>query len=110
MAKKARSRASRWVRKVDRAIDREKLERWIRRTQERASHLSRGIGRAIREVLLDEEDGEEEEEGDYYRHHAAYSSRSSRTFYDARGNRLEEVYMNGMLAERYVNGVPDVIY
>ena len=86
---------------------------WIKRTQQKASHISQKIGRVINGILLGEDDDGSEEN---------YSSKSSRayyqngvettvqTFHDGRGNRIEEVYLNGMLAERHVNGVPDVIY
>ena len=112
-AKKVKSRVSRWIRHVDQSIDRQKLEMWIKRTQQKASHISQKIGRVINGILLGEDDDGSEEN---------YSSKSSRTYYqngvettvqtffDVRGNRIEEVYLNGMLAERYVNGVPDVIY
>ena len=116
-AKKVKSKVSSWVRKVDQSIDRRKLETWIRRTQQKVSHVSQNIGRAINGILFGEDD-DDNGSGENY----AYSSKSSRTFYqngvettvqtyrDFRGNRIEEVYVNGMLAERYVNGAPDVIY
>ena len=73
------------------------------------------IGSAFNQLILGD-DGISEE--DDYTAYESYSSQSSRkyyqngvettvqTFYDDRGNRVEEVYLNGMLAERYVNGVP----
>ena len=115
-AKKVKSKVARWVRHVDQSIDRQKLESWARKVQQKASHISQKIGRAINGILF----GEDEDDGSGENY--AYSSKSSRTYYqngvettvqtfhDGRGNRIEEVYLNGMLAERYVNGVPDVIY
>ena len=115
-AKKVKSKVSRWIRNVDQSIDRQKLEFWARRVQQKASHISQNIGRAINAVLFGEGDDDGSEEN------YAYSSKSSRTFYqngvettvqtfhDVLGNRIEEVYLNGMLSERYVNGVPDAIY
>jgi len=52
---------------------------------------------------------------------APYSSKSKRTVmrngvmttiqtYHVQGNRVEEVYVNNMLVERYINGVPDMVY
>ena len=115
-AKKVKSKFVRWVRKIDQSIDRQKLELWARKVQQKASHISQNIGRAINGILFGE--NEDDGSGENY----AYSSKSSRTYYqngvettvqtfhDGRGNRIEEVYLNGMLAERHVNGVPDVIY
>ena len=107
MANKATSRIRSWVRNIDKSIDKEILK-WIRTSQQKASDAARAFNR-----LILGDDGTSEED-DY----SAYSSQSSRrhyqngveatvqTFHDARGNRVEEVYLDGMLAERYINGVP----
>ena len=111
VAKTAKSRIESWVRNIDASIDKQTLE-WIRKSQQKASDAARMIWSAFNQLILGDDDIGEEDD------YTAYSSQSSRkyyqngvettvqTFYDDRGNRVEEVYLNGMLAERYVNGVP----
>ena len=110
-AKKAESRLVTWVRNLDESIGKQTLD-FFRTSQQKTSDVARRAGRAFNRLILGDDDISEEDD------YTAYSSKSTRryyqngvettvqTFHDAQGNRVEELYLNGMLAERYVNGVP----
>ena len=93
-------------------------KRWLVDTKVKAGQAVRKLNNAIDKLLF----GRDDDHSSYGKwEESPYSSKSTRTVmrngvmatiqtYHVQGNRVEEVYVNNMLVERYINGVPDMGY